>query len=158
MSIATEMLDVLSPATGETIAQIPAGDASDVDRAVAQAKGAFPSWSQTPAAQRHTLISRLADLIDEQLPELFELETANNGRPIVETRAQLSVASSIYRYNAALAITQRSETFDAGPQHHAYLQRSPLGVCGVIVPFNHPFLIMARGVAPALASGNTVVV
>jgi acyl-CoA reductase-like NAD-dependent aldehyde dehydrogenase len=151
-------MEVLSPSTGEVIADVPAGDARDVDAAVARAKDAFASWAHTPAPQRAKLINRLADLIDERLPELFALETANNGRPIVETRAQLSVASSIYRYNAALAITQRGETFDAGPQHHAYLQRSPLGVCGVIVPFNHPFLIMARGVAPALASGNTVVV
>jgi acyl-CoA reductase-like NAD-dependent aldehyde dehydrogenase len=110
------------------IAQVPAGDAADVDVAVARAKAAFADWSRVPAAQRAKLINRLADLIDERLPELFELETTNNGRPIVETRAQLSIAGGIYRYNAALALTQRGETFDAGPQHHAYLQRSPLGV------------------------------
>ncbi|UGS36143.1 Betaine aldehyde dehydrogenase [Capillimicrobium parvum] len=153
-----ETLDVLTPSTGEVIARVPAGDATDVDLAVARAKEAFATWSRVPAAQRAKLINRLADLVDERLPELFELETSNNGRPIVETRAQLSMAGGIYRYNAALALTERGETFDAGPQHHGYLQRSPLGVCGVIVPFNHPFLIMARGVAPALAAGNTVVV
>lgn len=151
-------LDVLTPSTGAVMAQVPAGDAADVDLAVARAKEAFPGWSRVPVAQRVKLINRLADLIDERLPELFELETANNGRPIVETRAQLSIAGNIYRYNAALALTQRSETFDVGPQHHGYLERSPLGVCAVIVPFNHPFLILARGVAPALAAGNTVVV
>jgi acyl-CoA reductase-like NAD-dependent aldehyde dehydrogenase len=153
-----EWLDVLTPSTGAVIAQVPAGDAADVDLAVARAKKAFATWSRVPATQRVKLINRLADLIDERLPELFELETTNNGRPIVETRAQLSVAGGIYRYNAALALTRRSETFDVGPEHHGYLQRSPLGVCAVIVPFNHPFLILARGVAPALAAGNTVVV
>lgn len=153
-----ETLDVLGPATGDVIARVPAGDATDVDLAVGSARAAFGEWSSVPAAQRAKLVNRLADLIDERLPELFELETANNGRPIVETRAQLSIASSIYRYNAALAVTQRGETFDVGPQHLGYLQRSPLGVCAVIVPFNHPFLIMARGVAPAIAAGNTVVV
>jgi acyl-CoA reductase-like NAD-dependent aldehyde dehydrogenase len=153
-----EWLDVLTPSTGAVIAQVPAGDAADVDLAVARAKKAFEGWSRVPAAHRAKLINRLADLVDEHLGELFELETTNNGRPITETRAQLSVAGSIYRYNAALALTQRSETFDVGPEHHGYLQRSPLGVCAVIVPFNHPFLILARGVAPALAAGNTVVV
>jgi acyl-CoA reductase-like NAD-dependent aldehyde dehydrogenase len=130
-----------------------------VDLAVALAQGAFEGpWSRLRPFERAALLNRLADLIDERLPELFALETANNGRPIIETRAQLSMASHIFRYNAALAVAQRGETIDVGPGYHGYLQSMPLGVCAVIVPFNHPFLIMARGVAPALATGNTVVV
>src|SRR5262249_33532717 len=134
-----------------------AGGRSDVDAAVAAAQRAFEHWSQVPARQRAKLLVRLADLIDESLPELFVLETANNGRPIIDTRAQLAMCSETYRYFAALAVAQRTETIDMGPGYHAYLQRMPLGVCAVIVPFNHPLLIMARGVAPALAAGNTVV-
>jgi acyl-CoA reductase-like NAD-dependent aldehyde dehydrogenase len=151
-------LDVLTPSTGEVIAQVPAAEEADVNRAVAKAKQAFEGWSRVLVAQRAKLLNRLADLIDERLPELYELETANNGRPIIETRAQLSVAGDIYRYNAAVALAQRAETLDLGPNYHSYLQRVPIGVCGIVVPFNHPFLIMARGVAPALAAGNTVVV
>ena len=76
---------------------------------------------------------------------------------MVETRAQLSRASEIFRYYAALALTQRGETIDMGADYHAYLQRTPLGVCAGIVPYNHPLLILTRCVAPALASGNTIV-
>jgi len=157
-AVSGEVLDVLNPATGEVIAQVPAGGAADVDLAVGSAKAAFDeAWSSTPATERAAVLNRLADLIDQRLPDLFALETQNNGRPVVETRAQLSRAGEIFRYNAALAVTQRGETIDMGADYHAYLQRMPLGVCAVVVPFNHPLLILARGVAPALAAGNTVV-
>ncbi|MFL5847051.1 MAG: aldehyde dehydrogenase [Solirubrobacteraceae bacterium] len=157
-AVSGEILDVLNPATGEVIAQIPAGGSADVDLAVASAQAAYDGgWSSAPATERAAVINRLGDLIDEHLPELFALETRNNGRPLVETRAQLSRASEIFRYYAALAVTQRGETIDMGADYHAYLQRMPLGVCAGIVPFNHPLLILTRCVAPALASGNTIV-
>jgi len=155
-----ETMPVLAPATGATIAHVPAGGAADVELAVAAAKRAFDDgpWARMPAAQRARVLHRLADLIDERLPELYALETANNGRPIVETRAQLGLVAELFRYNASLAVTQRTDVIDIGADYLCYLQRAPLGVCAVIAPFNHPLVIMARGVAPALAAGNTVVV
>src|SRR5262245_53066075 len=88
-----DTLDVLNPSTGTVIARVPAGNRFDVDAAVGAAKRAFEHWSQVPARQRAKLLLRLADLIDDRLPELFVLETANNGRPIIETRAQLTMCS-----------------------------------------------------------------
>jgi phenylacetaldehyde dehydrogenase len=152
-------LDVRNPATGEVIAIVPAAGASDVDRAVAAAQRAFDDgWSHTRPSQRFKLLNRLADLVDANIARLATLETQCNGRPISEMRAQLPIVAKILRYNASLAMAQRGETVDVGEGFLSYLERSPIGVCAVLAPFNHPLTIMSRSVAPALAAGNTVVI
>ena len=153
-------LGVVNPATGQVIAEVPAGDADDVDRAVAAARRGFDEgeWPRMSAAARAKVLNRLADLIDGRLEQFSELEATNNGRPINETRAQLAIVPEFFRYNAALALTLRGETVPVGDGYIAYIQRIPLGVTAVMTPFNHPLLIAARGIAPALAAGNTVVV
>ena len=85
-------------------------------------------------------------------------ETKNNGRPITETRAQLSRVPEWFRYNAGLLATQRQAVLPSDGPYLTYQQRLPLGVCGIITPFNHPLLILARSLSAALANGNTVVV
>ena len=154
------ILDVLNPATGGVLTQIPDATGADVDLAVSAATRAFDTgpWPRLSVVERSRILYRLADLMEANLPELFTLESLNNGRPVIETRAQLGIVPDWVRYFASLALTQRGETVDIGSGYHTYLHRTPVGVCAVIVPFNHPLGILVRGVAPALAAGNTVVI
>jgi acyl-CoA reductase-like NAD-dependent aldehyde dehydrogenase len=155
-----ERLTVLDPATGQPIASVPAGGREDVDRAVRAARRAVEDgpWPRLDGFERARLINRFADLIDERLEQLYVLETLNNGRPVVETRAQLARLAEWYRYAAALLIAQRDAVLPAKGNYVTYLQRSPLGVCGLLTPFNHPMLILAQSLSGALAAGNTVVI
>lgn len=155
-----DWIDVLNPATGRRIAQVPAGDAEDIDIAVRAAKTAFEQgpWPRMNATDRSRALNRFADAIEESIERLFRLETANNGRPIIETRAQVGRLPEWFRYAAALALAQRTDVVPAGDGYLNYLQRFPLGVCGLLTPFNHPLMILAKSFAPALATGNTVVI
>ena len=154
-----EHLDVLDPARGRVIARVAAADRTDVDRAVAAARTAFDSgeWSQAPVAQRARVLHRFADRIEERIEELYRLETVNNGRPIRETRAQVGRLPEWYRYNASLLMADRSAVVQMPGPYHSYTQRFPLGVVAVLSSFNHPLMIGSKGVAAALAAGNTVV-
>jgi acyl-CoA reductase-like NAD-dependent aldehyde dehydrogenase len=155
-----ERLSVVNPATGRVIAEVPAGDAEDVDRAVRAARTAFEDgpWPGMDGFERSRLINRFADLIDDGLDQLYVLETLNNGRPVVETRAQLARLAEWYRYAAALLLAQRDAVLPAKGNYVTYLERKPLGVCGLLTPFNHPMLILAQSLSGALAAGNTVVI
>lgn len=155
-----ERLTVVNPATGRAIAEVPAGGAEDVDRAVRAAKTAFDEgpWPHLDGFERSRLMNRFADLIDDRLEQLYVLETLNNGRPVVETRAQLARLAEWYRYAAALILAQRDSVLPAKGNYVTYLERKPLGVCGLLTPFNHPMLILAQSLSGALAAGNTVVI
>jgi acyl-CoA reductase-like NAD-dependent aldehyde dehydrogenase len=155
-----QRLPVLNPATGQQISDVPAGGAEDVDRAVRAARTAFDDgpWPRMDGFARARLINRFADLIDDSLEQMYALETLNNGRPVVETRAQLARLAEWYRYAAALLLAQRDAVLPAKGSYVTYLQRSPVGVCGLLTPFNHPMLILAQSLSGALAAGNTVVI
>jgi acyl-CoA reductase-like NAD-dependent aldehyde dehydrogenase len=155
-----ETLPVLNPATGETIAQVPAGGAEDVDRAVRAARTAFDDgpWPRLEVHDRARVLNRFADLLEERLGDLFTLETKNNGRPVIETRAQLGRLPEWYRYNAALLLADRGDVIPMKGPYLNYLQRFPLGVCGILPSYNHPLMILSKSLAAALATGNTVVV
>jgi phenylacetaldehyde dehydrogenase len=92
------------------------------------------------------------------LGDLFRLETLNNGRPVRETRAQVGRLPEWFRYNAALLLADRTEVIPMPGPYLTYLLRHPIGVCGLLTPFNHPLMILAKSLAPAIAAGNTVVV
>ncbi|HOZ57748.1 MAG TPA: aldehyde dehydrogenase [Nakamurella multipartita] len=151
---------IVNPATGEVIATVPEQGAADVDRAVATAKDAFETgpWPTMVRSKRARLLLTLADAIEANSARLYELETRNNGRPIAETRAQLSRVPEWFRYNAGLLAAQRDAVLPGDGEYLTYQRRAPLGVCGIITPFNHPMLILARSLSAALATGNTVVV
>ncbi len=153
-------LDVVNPADGSVIGTVPAGGAEDVDRAVRAARAAFEEgpWPRLDIFERARLINAFCDKIDASLDRLYVLETLNNGRPVVETRAQLARLAEWYRYAAALLLSHRDATLPAKEGYVTYLERSPLGVCGLLTPFNHPMLILAQSLSGALAAGNTVVV
>jgi len=155
-----ELLDVLNPATGEVIAQIAHANEADVDRAVQSARTAFESdeWSSMSNRRRAKLINKLADVFEAHLEEMYQLETANNGRSLNETRAQVSRLPDFFRYNAGLAIARRDSVIPVDGNYLNYTVRTPVGVVGNSTPFNHPLMIMVKSLAPALASGCTTVV
>jgi len=159
-SQAGPMRSIINPATGDVIASVPEQGAAEVDRAVAVAKDAFEQgpWPTMVRSKRARLLLKLADAVELHSSQLFELETRNNGRPITETRAQLSRVPEWFRYNAGLLAAQRDAVLPSDGEYLTYQRRASLGVCGIITPFNHPMLILARSLSAALATGNTVVV
>ncbi|SIT51401.1 Aldehyde dehydrogenase [Paraburkholderia piptadeniae] len=153
-------LDILNPATGEVIGTLAAASAADVDRAVQAAHRAFEggAWRDMPIQQRARVLNRFADLFEADLEQFYRLETLNNGRPISETRAQISRLPQFYRYFAALALTRRSDVIPIEGPYLCYTQRVPLGVVALMTSFNHPLMILSKSLAPALATGNSVVI
>src|SRR5215216_77604 len=155
-----EKLDVLNPAIGQLITQTPAGDTEDVDRAVSAARRAFLEgpWPRMSRMERAKVLFRFADHIEERIEAMFRLETLNNGRPLRETRAQVGRLPEWFRYNAGLLLAERTDVIPMPGPYLTYLLRHPIGVCGLLTPFNHPLMILAKSLAPALAAGNTVVI
>ncbi len=158
-----QMLDTINPATGEVITQIPAGTAEDVHRAVTAARRAFDdpggAWQKMAAGERGRVLWRLSDLIEQNIDELAELETLDNGKPIFESRyVDLPTVIEVFRYYAGWATKIHGETINSRPNAFTYTLREPIGVVGAIVPWNFPLLLASWKIAPALACGNTVVI
>ncbi|QDO25651.1 aldehyde dehydrogenase [Streptomyces sp. S1A1-8] len=154
-----EPIPVTNPATGEVFTTVAAADEQDVDDAVRCAQETFQSgvWRDLPVHDRARLINRFADGIEGRMKDLYRLETANNGRPITETKAQITRLAEWYRYNAALLLADRSSVIPMRGDYHTYTSRFPLGVVAILSSFNHPMMIASKSLAPALATGNTVV-
>lgn len=149
-----------NPATEEPIAEIAEGDAADVDLAVKAARKAFESgpWSKMDARDRGKLMMRLADLIEENFDELAALETLDNGKPIRDSRAaDLPLVIDCLRYYAGWADKIHGDTVPIRGNFFCYTRREPLGVCGQIIPWNFPMLMVAWKWGPALAAGCTIV-
>jgi acyl-CoA reductase-like NAD-dependent aldehyde dehydrogenase len=155
-----ETLEILNPATADVLTTTPAGGPEDVDWAVRAARRAFEEgpWPRLERAERAKLLHRFADRIEERIDDLFRLETLNNGRPVRETRAQVGRLPEWFRYNASLLLAERTDVIPMPGPYLNYLLRHPIGVCGLLTPFNHPLMILAKSLAPALATGNTVVI
>ena len=153
-------LEIINPATGGVIGQLADADAGDVDRAVLCGQRAFEEgkWSGASLQERARVLNRFAELFEADLESFYPLETLNNGRPIIETRAQISRLPQFYRYFAALALTQRSDVIPVEGPYLCYTQRVPLGVVALMTSFNHPLMILSKSLAPALATGNSVVI
>jgi acyl-CoA reductase-like NAD-dependent aldehyde dehydrogenase len=153
-------MDIVNPATGGVIGALAAATAGDVDRAVHAAHRAFDggAWRDMSIQQRARVLNRFADLFEADLEQFYKLETLNNGRPISETRAQISRLPQFYRYFAALTLTRRSDVIPIEGPYLCYTQRVPLGVVALMTSFNHPLMILSKSLAPALATGNSVVI
>src|SRR5258706_2924903 len=151
-------LDDVNPATEEVIAQIPDSDSLDIDDAVAAAKAAFPAWSRTPAAERSRLLLKLADLIEQNLAELARMESIDNGKAIsLARRLDIPRAVLNFRFFATAIPHHASEAHVTDGTALNYALRQPLGVVGVISPWNLPLYLLSWKIAPAVASGNTCV-
>jgi len=153
-----------NPATGEVLANIAAGDKEDINRAVKAARAAFESgpWSKISPSERGRLIWKLGDLLEKHAEEFAQLESLDNGKPLKIARiADLPLAVDHFRYYAGWSTKIEGNTINLGLQKqgkfHAYTVREPVGVVGQIIPWNFPLLMAAWKLAPALATGCTVV-
>ena len=154
--------DTINPATGEVLTQIAAASPEDVDRAVAAARRAFEdrngAWRKLSASERGRLIWKLADLLETNVDEFAELETLDNGKPIFESRyVDMPMVVDVLRYYAGWATKIHGETVNTFETAFTYTLREPVGVVGMIVPWNFPLLLASWKLGPALACGNTVV-
>ncbi|MFC8588405.1 aldehyde dehydrogenase family protein [Streptomyces sp. NPDC057217] len=145
-----KVFKTVSPSTEEVLSEVARAGAEDVDRAVRAARKAFEKWSALPGSERAKYLFRIARIIQERSRELAVLETLDNGKPIKETRdADLPLVAAHFFYYAGWADKLDHAGYGANPR--------PLGVAGQIIPWNFPLLMLAWKIAPALATGNTVV-
>jgi succinate-semialdehyde dehydrogenase/glutarate-semialdehyde dehydrogenase len=157
---AHEELEVVNPATGEIVDTVPAGSPEDVQLAVATAKRAFMRWARTDVEERARVLARAATLIEERAQELAATLTAEQGKPLAEARGEITHLAHGVRFYAEAATKVRGAYQELpsalGPAYGLVIRR-PLGVCAAITPYNFPLTLLGTKVAPALASGNTVV-
>jgi aldehyde dehydrogenase (NAD+) len=158
----SKTFDTINPATGEVLTQIAEASAADLERAVAAARRAFEdrggAWRKLSASERGRMLWRLADQVEKNIDELAELETLDNGKPIFESRyVDMPMVADVLRYYAGLATKIHGETVNAFETAFTYTLREPVGVAGLIIPWNFPLLLVSWKLGPALACGNTVV-
>ena len=149
----------VNPSTGEEICQVAEADAEDVDRAVRAARHAFERgpWRNMPASERGRLLLRLAELIESHSSELARLEALDNGKPVsVATAVDVAKTAACYRYFGGWADKIHGKTIPIDGDYLCYTRHEPIGVVGQIIPWNFPMLMMAWKLAPALATGNTI--
>ena len=150
----------INPSTGEEICQVAEADAADVDKAVAAARAAFDlgPWKKMRASERGRMLDRLADLIEQNADELARLETLDNGKPLSIAKAvDVTKTIACYRYFAGWADKVQGKTIPIDGDFFCYTRHEPIGVIGQIIPWNYPLLMQAWKLAPALATGNTIV-
>lgn len=157
---AHEELEVVNPATEEVVDSVPAGSPEDVELAVATAKRAFAEWSRTDVEKRAAVLARAAELIHEHARELAATLTSEQGKPVAEAMGEVTHLAHGVRYYAEAATKVRGAYQDLpstlGPAYGMVIRR-PMGVCAAITPYNFPLTLLGTKVAPALATGNTVV-
>jgi betaine-aldehyde dehydrogenase len=149
-------LTVLNPATEQPIAQLEQAGVEEADAAVARAKAAFPTWRAVAPTDRARLLRRLATLVEEHAEELARIESQNVGKPIAGARGEVEMVANVFHFYAGAVDKHYGETIPvAGGVDLTF--REPLGVVGLIVPWNFPLNISSWKLGPALACGNTVV-
>jgi 1-pyrroline dehydrogenase len=151
-------MEVLNPATGEVIAEVPSGTRADVDRAVEAAKTALPEWLETTPGERQEALLKLAAVIEDNAEELAEIESRNVGKPLSYARDEMPVSADNIRFFAGAARTLEGKS--AGEYMRGYtsmLRREPIGIVGGIAPWNYPLMMAVWKFAPALAAGNVQV-
>jgi acyl-CoA reductase-like NAD-dependent aldehyde dehydrogenase len=156
MAVSTETMQVFEPATEQVLAELPRAGAEEADEAVARAKEAFPAWRAVGPSDRGKLLRNLARVIDESLEELARLEARNVGKPISDARGEVGMVVDVFDYYAGAPERLLGDTIPVtGGVDMTF--REPLGVVGLITPWNFPLPIASWKVAPALAAGNTIV-
>lgn len=154
-----ETFEVINPATEEVIAEVSQANANDVNEAVCSARAAFNGeWSKISASDRGEFLFKLADLLERDKEEFIEMESIDNGKPILETRnVDIPLAIKCLRYYGGLADKIQGETIPVNGNFFNYTLKQPVGVVGQIIPWNFPLLMLAWKIGPALAAGCTVV-
>ncbi|MEU9288940.1 5-carboxymethyl-2-hydroxymuconate semialdehyde dehydrogenase [Streptomyces sp. NPDC048275] len=149
--------DVCEPATNAVYAQAARGGSADVDRAVATARAAFPGWAGLSNRDRANTLYRVADAVEARHDRLAAFETYDSGLPITQAKGQARRAAENFRYFADVIVALGEEAFRQGEEQFSYVRRTPVGVAGLITPWNTPFMLESWKLAPALASGCTLV-
>src|SRR5215208_4284466 len=150
------MLEVLNPATEEVVESLEPATECDADAAIARAREAFPVWRDVEPADRSRLLRRLADALDSEQENLARLESKNTGKPIGDSRAEMGMVAETFYYYAGMPEKLLGDTIPVSGGVDVTF-REPLGVVGLIVPWNFPLTIASWKMAPALAAGNTLV-
>jgi aminobutyraldehyde dehydrogenase len=154
-----EMLEIINPASEEVISEVPLGTAAEVDAAVAAAVKAKDSWARLVPKQRSEILHAVADRIAQNREVLVRLESANTGKPLSVAGDDVDGTIDTFRFMAgALRSTTSMAAGDYAESHLSVILREPLGVVGVVTPWNYPLLMAAWKIAPILAAGNTAVV
>jgi betaine-aldehyde dehydrogenase len=155
----TAVREVVNPATGKVIAKVAEGTVADVDAAVSAARNAFEEgpWRTTPALARAALLLKLADAVQADATAFAKIDTENCGKPLRESEADVTDTANCFRYYAGLITKPLGQTYDVPDAMQAMVVREPVGVCGLIIPWNYPLLMAAWKLAPALAAGNCVI-
>src|SRR6187455_456255 len=151
--------EVFDPSTGELLATVAKATKADVSRAVQAAHAALDSkaWGGAPPAERGRIMNRIAQALRDRAEELATLESRDNGKPLKQARTDVQVAARYFEFFAGIADKIMGNTIPLGPGYLDFTVREPIGVSAQIVPWNYPIQIGARGAAPALAAGCTVV-
>jgi len=156
MSTTTAKLEVINPATEKPIAHLDRAGVEETDRAVAAAKKAYPAWRAVKPADRARLLRRIGTLIEDHAEELARLETANVGKPLGDSRWEVGMVADVFHFYSGAVEKHYGETIPVGGGVDMTF-REPLGVVGMIVPWNFPIMLASWKLGPALACGNTVV-
>jgi betaine-aldehyde dehydrogenase len=156
---ATGTIDVIDPATTEVIAKAPDASAADVDRAVKAARAAFDDgpWKHSTAQDRGRVLFKLAQIVRDRADELAELETRNSGKPIVESEFDIADVATCFEYYGGLATKITGDVLPVPDNAISLALREPIGVAGLIVPWNYPLLMATWKLAPAICAGCTMV-
>lgn len=153
-----EIFTNYNPATNQAIGEVASGGQAEIDLAVAAAKRAAPQWAKTPAKERARLMRNLGDLIDQNVAKIAELETLDTGLPIHQTKNVLIPrASHNFNFFAEVCTRMNGHTYPVDDQMLNYTLHQPVGVCGLVSPWNVPFMTATWKTAPCLALGNTAV-
>jgi aminobutyraldehyde dehydrogenase len=154
-SVSGETMEVINPATGEVIAEVPRCDVDDVDRAVEAAKQVLPDWLDKTPKDRSELLHKLADVLEENAEELAQLESVNVGKPLMASRDEMPFSADNLRFFAGAA--RNLEGKSTGEYIQGYtsmIRREPLGIVAGICPWNYPLMMAIWKMGPALAAGN----
>src|SRR5262245_11101803 len=154
-----DLLDVVDPATTEVIGRVPSGSGADIDRAVRAARAAFDDgpWKDATAQERGRILFKLAAIVRERAEELAEIETLNTGKPIVEAEFDVEDVATCFEYYGGLATKIHGDVLPVPDNAMSLALREPIGVAGLIVPWNYPLLMATWKLAPAICAGCTAV-
>jgi aldehyde dehydrogenase (NAD+) len=150
-------IDVTNPATGDRVGRVARGDASDVDAAVAAAAEAADEWERAPPAARERPLRAVADRIEADADDIAALLSAETGKRLGTAEGEVAETAAQFRFYAGVADKVRGDTVPTADHRLNYTRRVPYGVTGHVIPWNYPLLLGTRGIAAALATGNTVV-
>jgi acyl-CoA reductase-like NAD-dependent aldehyde dehydrogenase len=158
-AISGDRIETVDPATGQVFADVPSATIADVDAAVDNSRSALRGpWRDTLPVERGRILHRTAQLIRRDAERLAIIETLDSGKPLTESRGDVATAAAYFEYYAGIADKLQGDSIPLGTAYMSFTLHEPVGVTAHIIPWNFPLVTTARGVAPALAAGNTVVV